>query len=101
MHENAFVALALWERVCHWVGRLRVVQAIVENGLVRGSRARCGSIERAGDHAEARGELPNVGFSTTMIVPGTPLRRYEGECAIGLVLVVESWSPVVGLIVRD
>ena len=73
MHENALIALSLWERVCHWVGRLRGIHAKVLNGLVRGSRARCGSIGRAGDHAEARGELLNVGFGTTMIVPGAPL----------------------------
>src|SRR5258706_946665 len=73
LHENAFVAKSFWERVRHWVGRLCVVHALVDDGLVRWSRARCTFLGRAGDHAEARGELPNVGFGATMIVVDAPL----------------------------
>ncbi len=72
MHENAFVAVALWERVCHWVGWLVVVHAIVADGLVRGSRARRPSVGRAGDHAQTLGELSNVGFGATMKVVDAP-----------------------------
>ena len=73
MHENAFVALALWERVCHWVGRLHIVHAKVADGLVRGSRARRTSGGRTSDHAQTLGKLLDVGFGAAMKVVDAPL----------------------------
>ena len=74
IHENALVALARWERVGQWVGRRHAGQAKVVDGLVRGSRAQRTSGVRAGDHAETRRKLPNVGlFGAKLIVPHAPL----------------------------
>ena len=66
-HHNTVLALALWELVRQWVGLL-LIQASEEGGLVLGSRAHRTSGGRAGDHAEARGELLNVGFGAAMKV---------------------------------
>src|SRR5258706_1603495 len=65
-HHNAFLALALWELVRQWVGLL-LIQASEEGGPVRGSRAHRTSGGRAGDHAEARRELLNVGATMKVV----------------------------------
>lgn len=41
------------------------------------------------------------GFVATMQVIDAVLRRYELQRAVVPVLVVDSWSPVVGLVIRD
>ena len=102
MHENAFVARALWERVRLWVGRLRAVTTEEAGGRVRRNiRVESTSVGVTGDHAEARRELLSVCFGATMMIVGAPLSRYVFELASVPVLVVESWSPVIGLVFRD
>ena len=39
IHDNAFVALAHWERISQWVGWHHIGHAKVVDGLVRESRA--------------------------------------------------------------
>jgi hypothetical protein len=73
LDANAVGAVALWERVRLWDGRLVEAEAMVVEGLVRGIRAHRASGGRAGDHAETLGELLNVGFGATMQVVDGPV----------------------------
>ena len=102
MHDNALVARALWDLVPLWVGRVRAVLAEPGDGCVRGiTGVESTSVGVTCNHTEALGELMNVGFGATMKVVDAPFYRYVLELASVPVLVVESWSPVVGLVFRD
>ena len=101
LDANAVGARALWERERLGDGRLIIAEAMVVEGLVRWIITHRASGSRAGDHAETLGELSNIGFGATMQVVDGPVYRYELELAGVPVLVVERWSPVVGLVVLD
>ena len=67
MHEKAIGAIFRRERVRLNVGAL-VVEAFELDGLVSGSTIHRASVGVAGNHAEAFGKSPNVGFGATMQV---------------------------------
>jgi hypothetical protein len=73
LDANAIGTFTLWEGERLWDGRFVVAEATVVEGLVRGVGAHRVSGGLAGDHAEALGELPNVGFGATMQVVDGPV----------------------------
>jgi len=101
LDANAVGTVTFWEGERLWDGSLIEAEAMVVEGLFPGISAHRASVGLAGDHAEPLGELLNVGFCATMQVVDGPVRGDELELAGVPVLVVEIWSPVVGLVVLD
>ena len=103
MHDN-LVAMALWEPPRLFVNTARVLVTLAEeaDGRVRGiTFVESTSVGVTGDHGEAPGELVFLGFGATMCVVDTHLGSYVLERAVVLVPVIETWKPVVGLVVLD
>lgn len=99
LDANPFGAVALGEFLCFWDGGLVEAEAMEAECLVRGIRAHRAPARRAGDHAETLGELLNGFFVATVQVVDGPVGMDELELAGVFVLVVERWSPIVGLVV--